>query len=64
VIDAMHRNFDVDDCFVPGEDGGLESTAEAEETLVKEVEGVKIDTTHLVEKLEGCGHRTKTKSKF
>jgi hypothetical protein len=64
VIDAIHGNLDVDDWFVPSEDGGLESTAEAEETLVEEVEGVKIDTTHLVEKLEGRGHRTKTKSKF
>jgi hypothetical protein len=49
----MYGNLDVNDYFVVGETGGLESTAEAEEMLVEEVEGVKIDTTHLVEKLEG-----------
>ena len=63
IIDAMHGNLDIDDCFMLDEDG-LESTAEAEETLVEEVEGVKINTTHLVSQLEGHGHQIKMKSKF
>ena len=56
VIDVMQGKLDDDkDYYVPGEDGDLESTAEAKETLVEEVEGVKIDTTRLVEKIEGHG---------
>lgn len=44
----MQENLD-DECFVVGED-----SAEAQETLIEEVEGIKIDITHsLVEKLEG-----------
>ena len=44
----MQENLD-DECFVV-----REGSAEARETLVEEVEGIKIDITHsLVEKLEG-----------
>lgn len=64
VLDAVHGNLDDDNCFVPDEDGGLESIAEAEETLVKEVEGIQTDMICLVEKHEGCGHQIKKKSKF
>lgn len=52
------------DQFVPGEEWGLESAAEAEETMVEVVDGIKIDTTHAVKQLQGRGQRKRIRNKF
>ena len=53
---------DTERAFKLGEDG-LISTAEAEETLVEEIEGVVIDTTSVREQDLGRGKRKKFRNK-
>lgn len=56
VADDLHGELpDTDDQhFVCGEDSVV-SAAEAEETLIEEVEGVVLDTTGVVAEELGCG---------
>jgi hypothetical protein len=65
----VHGELGVDDAdcdFVLGEDGTLQTTAEAEDTTVEEVDGVLVDTTAAVSavaELEGRGRRKRTENK-
>ena len=52
-----------DAMFVEGQDGVI-SRAEAEETLVEEVEGVVVDATTSVAGTEGRGQRKKFRNKL
>lgn len=66
VLDAVHGTLPEDDSeslFVASMDGVI-SQAEAEETLVEEVDGVVIDTTSMVEQETGCGRRKKFRNRL
>ena len=52
------------DQFVPGEEWGLESAAEVEETMMEVVDGIKINTTHAVKQLQGCGQWKQIRNKI
>jgi len=63
VADDLHGELPdtVDQHFVRGEDGVV-SAAEAEETLIEEVEGVVLDTTGAVAEELGRGKRKKLRN--
>jgi hypothetical protein len=65
VLDAMHGvlSQETDAMFVEGPDGVI-SHAEAEETLVEEVDGIVVDATSSATNAEGRGQRKKFRNKF
>ena len=65
VLDAMHGVLprEGDAMFVEGPDGVV-SQAEAEETLIEEVDSIVVDATGSVAQTEGRGQRKKFRNKF
>jgi len=65
ILDAMHGVLPQgsDEMFVEGSDGVV-SRAEAEETLIEEVDGVIVDATASVAQAEGRGLRKKFRNKL
>jgi hypothetical protein len=70
VVDHVHGELPSGDSncdFIVGEDGRLQTIAEAEDTTVEEVDGVFVDTTVAVTAvmdLEGRGWRKRTENKL
>jgi hypothetical protein len=64
VAELMAGDADISDEFVPGDEWGLVSTADAEETLREVIEGVEIDTTQATKNGEGRGQRKKMKNRL
>lgn len=64
VLGMVQGSMEDDDCFVPGDDWGFVSVAEAEATLVEVVDGVKIDTTDAVRCPKGRGQWKQCQNKL